>query len=182
MKLSEFEIPLLHRAITLMESNVSSGRFPYASLLARRGEILQEATNLVRLPRSPEELPILESPLAHPELALADWLNGYVEKQYPGQRSLQLKLLSQVVLYSSCEPCGMCIRALAGAGLTRVVFAISSATAASAQYFGNATELNVAVVQREYGLTLSSIGPIEEEVALRTFAAAWSRVRALPQD
>jgi tRNA(Arg) A34 adenosine deaminase TadA len=179
MQLSEIEMPFLQRAVKLMEENVSNGRFPYAALLALHGEILQEATNRVRLPRSSEELPIRESPLAHPELALADWLNGYVESKYPGQRRLQLDLLSQVVLYSSCEPCGMCIRALAGAGLSRVVFALSSATAAAAPDFGNSSEPNALVVQREYGFELNSIGPIEDPAALGIFKAAWTRVRSL---
>ncbi|NDC39327.1 MAG: hypothetical protein EBZ48_14990 [Proteobacteria bacterium] len=181
MQKPAIEMHLLQRAITLMEENVSNGRFPYAALLALRGEVLQEATNQVPLPHSLAELPIRESPMAHPELALADWLNRYVEKEYPGQRRLQLNLLSEIVLYSSCEPCGMCIRALAGAGLARVVYAISSATAAAAQDFGNSNEPNAVVVQREYGFPLTSIGPFEDESTLKTFKAAWSQVRSLRQ-
>jgi tRNA(Arg) A34 adenosine deaminase TadA len=53
---------------------------------------------------------------AHPELKLARW----------AARELDSGAAARVTLYTSCQPCGMCVGGIVRSGLGRVVYALSN--------------------------------------------------------
>ena len=99
---------LLRRAIAIAANAITVGDAPYGSLLADAdGVILIEAHNTVRRDRDIT---------AHPELKLARW----------AARELDPGTTAQTTMYTSCQPCQMCTGAIVRAGLSRVVYALST--------------------------------------------------------
>lgn len=94
-------------AIELASQAVAASELPYGSLLVDPdGVVLAAAINTVT---SSGDIS------AHPELKLASWAS----RTYPAERRTEL------ILYTSCQPCLMCTNAIARAGLGRVVYALS---------------------------------------------------------
>jgi tRNA(Arg) A34 adenosine deaminase TadA len=107
-----FDEKLLRRAIELSEVAVADGNGPYGSLLAGSdGTILREAWNTTTTDNDIA---------AHPELKLARW----------AARELPANVVATTIMYTSCQPCGMCYGALQRSGLGGVVFALSGAQSA----------------------------------------------------
>ncbi len=99
---------LLRRAIELARSAPGTGNPPFGSLLAdRTGHVLAEERNTTLSDRDIT---------AHPELKLARWT----------ARELGLSTAATTTLFTSCQPCAMCVTAIQRAGIGRVVFALSS--------------------------------------------------------
>ncbi|MGH9717507.1 MAG: nucleoside deaminase [Candidatus Acidiferrales bacterium] len=100
------------RAIQLSIENVRSGRGgPFGAVVARNGEILSEAANSVTA---------WNDPTAHAEiLAIRE-----------GCGKLRNFELRGCELYTSCEPCPMCLGAIYWARLDRVYYANSAEDAA----------------------------------------------------
>ncbi|WP_138946950.1 nucleoside deaminase [Plantibacter sp. M259] len=115
MTLNTTETALLRRAIDLAIVARAAGNPPFGSLLAdANGTVLAEGTNTT----------LTDNDItAHPELKLARW----------AARSLTPVQLTQVTMYTSCEPCPMCANAIGRSTIPRVVFALSNAQLASAK-------------------------------------------------
>ncbi|MFD1536685.1 nucleoside deaminase [Nonomuraea guangzhouensis] len=97
----------LRRAIGLAAKARATGNPPFGSLLVGAdGDVLAEDTNT-----SISDADIT----AHPELKLARW----------AARELTPEAAATTVMYTSCQPCGMCSGAIERSGLGRVVFALS---------------------------------------------------------
>jgi tRNA(Arg) A34 adenosine deaminase TadA len=107
---------LLREAIRLAGLHSASGRNgPFGAVVARGGEVVGEGWNRVVE---------LGDPTAHAEvLAIRD----------AAARSGTHEL-SDCVLYSSCEPCPMCLAAAYWARIPRVVFSASKEDAARAGF------------------------------------------------
>lgn len=115
MSLDDASSALLRRAIALAVRARESGNPPFGSLLVdATGTVLAEDTNTTETDRDVS---------AHPELKLARW----------AARHLAPEQVAEVTMYTSCEPCAMCSWAMERAGLTRVVFSLSSADLAAAR-------------------------------------------------
>ena len=98
----------LRRAIALAAEARAGGNPPFGSLLVGPdGAVLAEERN-----SSLADNDIT----AHPELKLARW----------AARSLDPATAAGTTMYTSCEPCGMCVGALARSGIGHVVFALST--------------------------------------------------------
>ena len=98
---------LLTRSFELAAEARAAGDHPFGALLEVDGEILAEARNRVNTDRDIT---------AHAETALVRLLE-------------QERLLNHVgggTLYTSCEPCPMCVGAMFWIGVRRVVFGLSS--------------------------------------------------------
>ena len=99
------DLDYLRKAIALAEDHSLSGKAgPFGAVIVRDGEIVGEGWNRV----------VADSdPTAHAEVlairAAANHLGTHV--------------LDDTVLYSSCEPCPMCLAAIYWARIPRVVFA-----------------------------------------------------------
>ncbi len=98
----------LRRAIELAAEGRAAGQMPYGSLLVSgAGEILAEDWNTVLADRDIT---------AHPELKLARWAG----------RELAPDVARTTTMYTSCEPCILCVGAIERSGLGRVVYALST--------------------------------------------------------
>ncbi len=106
----------LQRAITLALENVNSGQGgPFAALIVKDGKIIAEAVNRVTSSNDPT---------AHAE----------IEAIRNACRVLANFQLSGCDLYSSCEPCPMCLGAIYWARPDRVYYAATAADAAAAGF------------------------------------------------
>ena len=106
---------LLRRAVSICRVGVASGQSPFGAVLAREGVIVAEAHNSVWRDCDPT---------AHAE----------VNALRAAARALATIDLSGCVLYSTCEPCPMCLAATHWAKVDRVVFGASIADAAAAGF------------------------------------------------
>jgi tRNA(Arg) A34 adenosine deaminase TadA len=81
-------------------------------------------------------------------------------------QKLQSGSLRGYTLYTTCEPCPMCMACCLWAGLDRVVY---GATIADAARFGHQIMISAADVQRHSDLPCSVVGPVEREHCLTLF-------------
>jgi len=104
------------RALALSLENVRSGRGgPFGAVIVRGGEIIAEGVNCVTA---------TNDPTAHAEMAAIR----------EACRKLQSFELLDCEIYTSCEPCPMCMGAIYWARPARVYFANSAADAAQAGF------------------------------------------------
>ena len=109
-------LEFLRRAIALATQNVTSGRGgPFAALIVRKGQVVAECANVVTTTKDPT---------AHAEVtairAAAKALNNFS--------------LSGCELYTSCEPCPMCLAAAHWARLDAIFYAAGAEDAAKAGF------------------------------------------------
>lgn len=106
----------LRRAIALATENVASGAGgPFAAVIVRDGQIVGEGVNTVTAGNDPT---------AH----------GEVNAIRAAGRALGTFLLSGCELYTSCEPCPMCLAAAYWARLDAVYYGACAADAARAGF------------------------------------------------
>ena len=106
----------MRRAIALSLENVRSGRGgPFAAVVVRSDEILAEGTNLVTSTNDPS---------AHAEMLAVR----------AACRKLQHFQLAGCEIYTSCEPCPMCMGLIYWAGVARVFYANTKQDAAAAGF------------------------------------------------
>ena len=94
----------MRRAIALSEESVKNGGGPFGAVIARNGEIVAEASNRVTLDHDPT---------AHAEVSAI---------RLAAQR-LGTFNLSGCDIYTSCEPCPMCLGAIYWARLDNIYYA-----------------------------------------------------------
>lgn len=112
---SEDDKLLLHRAIEMAGEGVRNGGGPFGAVIWRHGAVIAEAHNSVVLNRDPT---------AHAE----------IQAIRLAAITLGTHDLSDCILYSSCEPCPMCLGALYWAGIKRVVYACDRGDAEQAGF------------------------------------------------
>jgi tRNA(Arg) A34 adenosine deaminase TadA len=98
----------LRAAIAVAARAREMGDAPFGSLLVGPdGRVLVEAHNTVHKDRDIT---------AHPELKIAKW----------AARELESGVAAKSTLYTSCEPCRMCLGAIERSGIGRIVYALSN--------------------------------------------------------
>ena len=102
----------IRRAIELAVGSVGSGGGPFGAVVVQRGALVAEGFNRVR---------VCADPTAHGEVVA---IRRACER-------LGRHELSGCVLYSSCEPCPMCVGAIAWARLDACFYAATAADAAA---------------------------------------------------
>jgi tRNA(adenine34) deaminase len=98
---------MMRRCVTLAQSAHQNGEYPFAAVIARRGEFVCESLNMVKVERDVTR---------HAEMvaiALA-------------QQKLRATSLDDCTLYSTVEPCAMCSYAIRETRIGRVVFSLRS--------------------------------------------------------
>jgi tRNA(Arg) A34 adenosine deaminase TadA len=123
------EQDLMRLAIQRARQGIAAGQSPFGSVLAREGIVVAATHNTVRLDTDPT---------AHAE----------VNCLRAAAHQLQTIDLSGCVLYSTCEPCPMCLGAIHWAKVDRVCFGATIGHAARAGF----AELQVAAA------SLASLG------------------------
>jgi guanine deaminase len=105
----------LRRAIEIASDGINSGGGPFGAVIVKDGKIISEAYNRVVLNNDPT---------AHAEL-LAIREASSVLKNHD---------LTDCTLYTSCEPCPMCLGAIYWAGIKKVVYSCDRSDAESAGF------------------------------------------------
>jgi tRNA(Arg) A34 adenosine deaminase TadA len=113
----------------------------------KTGELLMRGLNAV----GPEHDPSAHAELRTIRLACA---------------KLKSPSLKGYTLYTTCEPCAMCMACILWAGLDRVVY---GATIADASRFGNQIQIPAAEVARRGDMKCVVDGPVEEAACLALF-------------
>jgi guanine deaminase len=105
----------LLRAVEIAGNGINSGGGPFGAVVSENGKIISEAFNKVVLNNDPT---------AHAEiLAIRE-----------AAEALKSHDLSKCTLYTSCEPCPMCLGAIYWAGIKKVVYACDRTDAESAGF------------------------------------------------
>ena len=106
----------LRRAIALATENVTSGKGgPFAALIVRDGRVVAEGVKMVTT---------TNDPTAH----------GEVTAIRAACMALNTFILDECELYTSCEPCPMCLAASYWAGISAIYYGCSAADAARAGF------------------------------------------------
>jgi guanine deaminase len=105
----------MRRAIALALENIRSGGGPFAAVVAKDGRIVAEGANRVTA---------TNDPTAHAEVVAIR----------EACRALKNFQLDGCELYTTCEPCPMCLGAIYWARLSRIFYACTDTDAASAGF------------------------------------------------
>lgn len=106
----------LRQAISLARKNVQAGEGgPFGAIICQNQQVIAACTNTVT---------VNNDPTAHAE----------INAIRIACKKLNTFQLADCVLYSSCEPCPMCLGAIYWAGLSQVFFACSRFDAAQAGF------------------------------------------------
>lgn len=100
---SKEDARFMEMAIQLSEENIDNGGGPFGAVIVKNGEVIATGTNRV-VPNS--------DPTAHAEVMA---IRSACEKLGTFQ-------LDGCTVYSSCEPCPMCLSALYWAGVDRICY------------------------------------------------------------
>lgn len=106
---------LMMRAIRLSEESVRNGGGPFGAVIAKNGEIVAEASNCVT---------INCDPTAHAEVSAIR----------AAAKKMGTFNLSGCEIFTSCEPCPMCLGAIYWARLHHLYFAATQHDAAEANF------------------------------------------------
>lgn len=101
---SEDDARFMARAIELSERNVENGGGPFGAVIVRDGSIVAEGVNRVTA---------LNDPTAHAEVSA-------IRKACAELGTFKL---DGCTIYTSCEPCPMCLSAIYWAGIRKIYFA-----------------------------------------------------------
>jgi len=142
--------PFMARAIELSLENVLSGRGgPFGAVIVKDGDILAEGVNRVTS---------ANDPTAHAEVVVIR----------EACAKLGVFTLNQCEIYTSCEPCPMCLGAIYWARISRIYF---GNTAADAGKIG----FDDSFIYREFAYPLTQraipMGQMMREQALAAFRA-----------
>ena len=105
-------------ACKLASDNIDKGGGPFGAVIVKDGEVLATGCNCVTL---------TNDPTAHAEI------NAIRE----ACRKLENFKLDDCVIYSSCEPCPMCMSAIYWAGISKVYYANTKLDAAAINFDDN---------------------------------------------
>ena len=106
---------LMRRAIALSINSVKNGGGPFGAVIARDGEVIAEGSNSVTIDNDPT---------AHAEV-------NTIRKAC---KKLGTFDLTGCVIYTSCEPCPMCLGAIYWAHLDKIYFANNREDAAAIDF------------------------------------------------
>jgi len=151
--------PFMARAIQLSIDNVNSGRGgPFGAVIVKDGTIIAEGANQVTS---------TNDPTAHAEvLAIRE-----------ACRKLGVFVLESCEIYTSCEPCPMCLGAIYWARLFRIYFANAGADASGIGFDDSFIYSEIA--QPHSQRTIPMIQMMREE-ALVAFRAWEKKVNKIP--
>lgn len=112
---TETDIRYLKEAISIAAANINDGGGPFGAVIVKSGEIISASGN--RVVNNCD-------PTAHAEVLAIRTAAAKL-----GNHSLE-----DCTLYTSCEPCPMCLGAIYWAGIRRVVYAAGRHDAAAAGF------------------------------------------------
>lgn len=111
----DFDAELMEKAINLASDNVAAGGGPFGAVIARGNEIIACGVNSVT--RNCD-------PTAHAEVSA-------IRQACAKEKTFKL---SGCVIYSSCEPCPMCLSAIYWAGIDKIYYGNTKEDAAAIDF------------------------------------------------
>ncbi len=114
-KINEDDRYFLKMACELASKNIDAGGGPFGAVIVKDGEVLAAAGNSVTLDNDPT---------AHAEV-------NAIRRACAATQRFNLE---GCVIYSSCEPCPMCLSALYWAGVSRIYYGCTAADADSINF------------------------------------------------
>ncbi len=103
MTITNDDIRFMNMAAELAEKNIDNGGGPFGAVIVRNGEVVATGVNRVTADNDPT---------AHAEV-------NAIRQACQRESTFNLK---GCVIYSSCEPCPMCLSALYWAGVSRIYY------------------------------------------------------------
>ena len=103
MTITNDDIRFLEMAAELAEKNIDNGGGPFGAVIVRNGEVVATGVNRVTADNDPT---------AHAEV-------NAIRQACQRESTFNLK---GCVIYSSCEPCPICLSALYWAGVSRIYY------------------------------------------------------------
>jgi tRNA(Arg) A34 adenosine deaminase TadA len=147
----------LEVAVNLAISSVKKGGGPFGAIIVRDGKIISRAVNRVVLSADPT---------AHAEVLA-------IRK---AARKLKSHDLTGCILYSSCEPCPMCVGAVYWARISMVIYSASRVDAASAGFDDNTIYKEIRLDPESRKLTFRRIMSDRDGEAFRLWLKSESKV------
>ena len=157
MKMSEYTITpederFMQMAIDLSVENVANGGGPFGAVIVRGGEVLATGTNRVTANNDPT---------AHAEVSAI--------------REACAKIgnfkLEGATIYTSCEPCPMCLSAIYWAGISRIFYGNTKADAKSVNFDDSFIYDQIALPYAERSIPCCNILRDRALVAFRAWEA-----------
>ena len=149
----------MREALQLAEDGVRSGRGgPFGCVIVRRGAVVGRGQNLVTS---------ANDPTAHAEV---------VAIREAG-RTLGTFQLADCELYTSCEPCPMCLAAIYWARIPTVFYGNPRAAAAAIGFDDDYIYQQLQLPPERRGLKMTPLLPAEAQAAFRAWAAKVDKVR-----
>ena len=145
--------PFIRQAIGLARQARNAGNHPFGALLVLDGTIVLTARNSIAVDRDPT---------AHAETNLVA----------AAIRQLSRDEMQRSILYTSCEPCAMCVGKIYWAGIRTVVYGLSSqglASLAGPDFLIPCREL----LQRAVD-PVTVVGPVLEDEARAVHVGFWT--------
>ena len=147
----------IRQAISLASQARAGGNHPFGALLVLDGHVVLTAMNSVNTDHDPT---------AHAETNL---IAQAIRQLSPNQ-------ISHAVLYTSCEPCAMCVGKMYWAGIRSVVYGLSSedlAILAGPQFLVPCRDLFVRATE-----AVTIVGPILLDEARAVHVGFWNQPAA----
>lgn len=146
----------IRQTYELARRTMEQGNHPFGALFVHRGEVVLTAKNSVKT---------LSDPTRHAELNLI---------QLAAQQ-LAPVAWSELILYTSTEPCAMCAGAIYWSGCQMVVFGTSAATAFAIANPDDPTDFAVPsqYVFKQGSRPITLIGPVADEEGAALHAEYW---------
>jgi guanine deaminase len=151
--------PFMARAIQLSLDNVLGGKGgPFGAVIVKNGEILAEGVNRVTA---------INDPTAHAEVVA-------IREACAKLRAFEL---TDCEIYTSCEPCPMCLGAIYWARLARVYFGNLASDASKIGFDDSFIYREIAQVLRKRSIPMV---PMMREQALAAFRAWQEKPNKIP--
>lgn len=147
---------LMRRAIALSEESVRTGGGPFGAVIAKDGQIVAEASNSVTIDNDPT---------AHAEV-------NCIRK---ATKKLGTFDLSGCDIYTSCEPCPMCLGAIYWAHLDRIYYANDRKDAARVGFDDDFIYREIALQPSERNKKMSILLPDEARRAFEMWEQSDSK-------
>lgn len=159
------EDELLTRVFELAVEAADRGDEPFGALLTVNGEIVETARNRIHTD---------SDTTAHAETHLVRKL----------ERAGTIELLSEGVVYASCEPCPMCVGAMFWAGTRHVVYGLSHTLLNELANEPGRPPFGFTIGAEEIGGTadpqMNFRGPIREADAAKVHKDYWPAIHTAP--
>lgn len=147
MRITEQDKEYMREAIRLADENIKNGGGPFGAVIVKDGEIVAGSANSVTIDNDPT---------AHAE----------VNTIRQACRKLGTFDLSDCVIYTSCEPCPMCLGAIYWAHIRRIYYGNTKKDAAEIDF---ADDFIYKELETHFELRTVPLIPLLRDEALRTF-------------